>query len=152
MKLKIAVVGLAVVVVGFVLLLVYGAVRPDGGTGDARPGVDQALGWLRDTRAVTFDDLAEADPPCLERDASVLAVGPGLTCRVDLPDSGSLTLCTQQGSATIAVVGSDFPAQRFGPGELDCAGAASIDLYDSDNRLLVACALGDACVLAVPEP
>ncbi len=152
MKPKVAVIGLAIVVVAFVLLLVYAGVRPEAAGAGARSGVDRALGWLRSTRAITFDDLAATGAACVDPEDRVLAVASGASCAVDLPDSGSLSLCAQQGSATVAVDGADYPAQRFGPGELECPAAPTIDLYDRDNRLSVACALGGECRLTVRTP
>lgn len=152
MRPKVAVIGLAVIVVVFVLALVYGAARPDSAGADPRQGVERALGWLQSSRAVTFDDLVTANQPCLDPPNRRIEVGGGQSCRLELPDSGSLTLCTTQGSATVSADGADYPAQRFDPGDLDCEQPPSINLYDTANTLTVLCSLGATCQLPVLEP
>lgn len=152
MKPKVAVIGLALLVVAFVLLLVYIGVRPDAAGAGARSRVDQALGWLRSTGAITFDDVAASGAACVDSEERVLAVAPGTSCVVALPDSGSLSPCALEGSATLIVDGADYPAQRFGPGELGCDAGPTIDLYDRDNSMLVACAVGGECRLAIRTP
>jgi len=149
---KVAVIGLAVVVVAVVLVLVFGAVRPTGQTTDARPGLDSALGWLRSTGSVPYGDLATGDVDCADPSAEAFVVPGGGSCAVPVPDHGSLELCATSGQVTLLVDGERYPAQHFGPDGLACPDDVQIDLYDSAATLLIRCALGEACSVEVPEP
>lgn len=146
---KVVAVVLVVLVVAGGLALFYGAVRPEGRTGDPGASVEDSLGWLRSTRAVTFDDLAGA--PCADVGERELVVSAGQVCRSALPESAELGLCTVEGAGAAVVSGRSFPDQRFDDGDLACGRPARISTYDEDPVLHLACVVG-TCRFAVVDP
>lgn len=148
MNVKVVAVVVVLLVVAGGLVLFYGAVRPEGRPGETGASVEGALGWLRSTRAVRFEDLAGA--PCADRAERTFVVAAGTACRTALPASAELGLCAE-GPAVAVVDGRAFPAQRYAGADLACDDPARVPVYDEDSVLQLACLVG-VCRFAVVDP
>jgi hypothetical protein len=138
--------------VAAVLVLFYGAVRPDGDPDDAHDGVEGGLGWLVPRTTLDFDDVAAA--PCAQEDIRGFAVAPGASCDMALPDLSRIALCVE-GPASAVVVstkGDEYPRQSFEASDMPCTAPETVTIYDTGTTLTIRCIGFAPCTVLVAAP
>jgi hypothetical protein len=143
---------LVAIAVAAVLVLFYGALRPDGDPDASEDGVSGGLGWLAPSTALGFDDLADAE--CADAATRSLVVSANGVCAFPIAEPAELRLCPAESVvAEVVVAGADYPEQRLDASELGCDPRADpIRIYDRRSVMTISCLAPAACTLAVVEP
>jgi hypothetical protein len=149
MNVKVFVVLLVVLVVAFVLVVFYGAVRPDATADESRGGVEGGFGGLAPMRVLSFDDVADAE--CADPGIVGFGVPANGRCEVLLPDRSEIALCAETPVA-VTTDGDDYPEQRIDVGDLECDDPDPIPIYDAGTVLTIECLGLAPCAVRVIPP
>jgi hypothetical protein len=142
---------LVAIAITAILVLFFGAVRPDGEADDSEAGVKGGLGWLVPSTVLTFDDVDTAE--CAELAIRGLVVQPDRPCEIGLKEPAEIRLCLSElVDVDVTVSGADYPDQKLDESDLLCApGDNPIRIYDKDSVLKITCNALTTCALAVAE-
>jgi hypothetical protein len=149
---KVMIIVLVAIAVAAVLVLFYGAVRPDGDPDASEDGVSGGLGWLAPSTALGFDDVADAE--CADAATRSLVVPANGVCGFPLAEPAQLRLCpADSAEVEVVVVGADYPEQRLEASELGCDPRTDpIRIFDRQSVMTITCVALATCTLAVAEP
>lgn len=151
---KVMIVVLVAIAVAAVLVLFYGAVRPEGDP-DADGGVEGGLGWLAPSTVLDFDDVAQAaaevGADCVDAATRSIVVPANGVCGIPLDEPAQLRLCPAEGiDVQVIVDGSEYPEQELDASDLACAPPGDpVRIYDADSVLTIRCLALTTCALAV---
>lgn len=144
---KVMIVVLVAIAVAAVLVLFYGAVRPDSSAGEAQGGLDGGFGFLVPRANVEFADVA--DVSCADQAIQGFDV-PAAGCEIPLPDPSQITLCVPAlGTVDVVTKGDEYPDQVVKDSALSCDSPDPIPIYDVDTRLMLQCRVLAPCVVLV---
>ena len=144
---KAFVIALTAIVVAVVLVIFYGAMRPDGDLDSAKKGVDRAFGRLVPDRPLAFEDL---DAPCADDESQQLVVVGSSTCDFGVPDRSSLLLCIDPPTEIqVTTDGEEYPAQEVASADVTCGTEKTIPIYDAGTTVAIRCDAPSAVVCRV---
>ncbi|GAA1957210.1 hypothetical protein [Microbacterium deminutum] len=148
---KVMIVVLVAIAVAAVLVLFYGAVRPEGDAGAAQGGVGGGLGWLVPRPTLGFADVRSAS--CADQELRVLVVAANGRCDIPLRDPSQIVLCVDDPTTVeITTKGKEYPEQPVAASRLSCADPQAISIYDPGTKLTIRCPGLAPCAVRVIEP